>query len=217
MASYNPELKSADNSKAANGEPAWQQAVSGRLSQASGSTGWDLPQLGIKGLQSFLKLRTRHKFNDRLSADLGVDIGAFNQAIIPRAALSYKLSAKDVDMGVLRATPSRLVLLRSWKVDLQRISFRLDGSAGVTYQGNPDFSVDFGDIKPKALVFVAAAVMLILGKPLTGTKPFGNLAYSMPKLGSDISGKGEAKLSVKRESLGGFNVSLKQLNAVLRI
>lgn len=38
-------------------------------------------------------------------------------------------------MGVLRATPSRLVLLRSWKVDLQRISFRLDGSAGVTYQG----------------------------------------------------------------------------------
>lgn len=55
--------------------------------------------------------------------------------------------------------------------------------------GNPDFSVDFGDIKPKALVFVAAAVMLILGKPLTGTKPFGNLAYSMPKLGSDISGK----------------------------
>ena len=34
MASNNPELKSADNSKAANGEPAWQQAVSGRLSQA---------------------------------------------------------------------------------------------------------------------------------------------------------------------------------------
>ena len=59
--------------------------------QASGPTGWDLPQLGIKGLQSFLKLRTRHKFNDRLSADLGVDIGAFNQAIIPRAALSYKV------------------------------------------------------------------------------------------------------------------------------
>lgn len=39
-------------------------------------------------------------------------------------------------MGVLRATPSRLVLLRSWKVDLKRISFRLDGSAGVTYQGD---------------------------------------------------------------------------------
>lgn len=38
-------------------------------------------------------------------------------------------------MGVLRATPSRLVLLRSWKVDLKRISFRVDGSAGMTYQG----------------------------------------------------------------------------------
>lgn len=48
---------------------------------------------------------------------------------------ALQLSAKDVDVGVLRATPSRLVLLRSWKVDLKRISFRLDGSAGVTYQG----------------------------------------------------------------------------------
>lgn len=53
--------------------------------------GWSLPQLGIKGVQSFLKLRTTHHFNDRLTADLGVDIGAFSQAIIPRAALSYRV------------------------------------------------------------------------------------------------------------------------------
>ena len=61
--------------------------------QVAGSpgTGWDLPQLGIRGLQSVLKLRTCHRFSDRLSADLGVDISAFTQAIIPRAALSYKV------------------------------------------------------------------------------------------------------------------------------
>ena len=46
-----------------------------------------------------------------------------------------QLSAKDVDVGVLRATSSKVVLMRSWKLDLQRISFRVDGSAGVSYQG----------------------------------------------------------------------------------
>jgi hypothetical protein len=53
--------------------------------------GWDFPQLGLRGLQNFLKLRTRHRFSDRLTADLGVDINAVNQAIVPRAALSYQV------------------------------------------------------------------------------------------------------------------------------
>ena len=40
-------------------------------------------------------------------------------------------------MGLLRASPSRLALMRSWDVDLQRlgVSFKVNGSAGVTYQG----------------------------------------------------------------------------------
>ena len=61
-------------------------------SARSPTDGWDFPKLGIRGLQNFLKLRTRHRFNDRLTADLGVDINALNQAIIPRAALSYQVS-----------------------------------------------------------------------------------------------------------------------------
>ena len=60
-------------------------------SARSPTDGWDFPKLGIRGLQNFLKLRTRHRFNDRLTADLGVDINALNQAIIPRAALSYQV------------------------------------------------------------------------------------------------------------------------------
>ncbi len=60
-------------------------------SAKSPTDGWDFPKLGLRGLQNFLKLRTRHRFNDRLTADLGVDINALNQAIIPRAALSYQV------------------------------------------------------------------------------------------------------------------------------
>ena len=48
-----------------------------------------------------------------------------------------QLRAKDVEIGVLRASPSRLALMRSWDVDLQQVgvSFKVNGSAGVTYQG----------------------------------------------------------------------------------
>ena len=64
--------------------------------------GWDLPQLGLRGLQNFLKLRTRHRFSDQLTADLGVDINAVNQAIIPRAALSYQVCPSALHSGVGR-------------------------------------------------------------------------------------------------------------------
>jgi len=77
--------------------------------------------------------------------------------------------------------------------------------------------VDFGDIKPKALVVAAAAVMLALGKPLSGAKTFGNVQIRAPKLDNDIFATGETKLMLKREETGGLNVSVKQLNAILRI
>ena len=48
-----------------------------------------------------------------------------------------QLRAKDVEVGLLRASPSRLALIRSWDVDLNRlgVSFKVNGSAGITYQG----------------------------------------------------------------------------------
>ena len=44
-----------------------------------------------------------------------------------------------MEVGVLRASPTRLALIRSWDVDLKRVgvSFKVNGSAGVTYQGAP--------------------------------------------------------------------------------
>ena len=72
----------------------------------SPTDGWDFPKLGIRGLQNFLKLRTRHHFNNRLTADLGVDINALNQAIIPRAALSYQVHRHLSDhVPMLDSTP----------------------------------------------------------------------------------------------------------------
>ncbi len=49
-----------------------------------------------------------------------------------------------MDVGVLRASPTRLALIRSWDVDLKRVgvSFKVNGSAGVTYQGAPAFCAD---------------------------------------------------------------------------
>jgi len=53
------------------------------------------------------------------------------------ALLCAQLRAKDVEIGLLRASPSRLALMRSLDVDLQQVgvSFKVNGSAGVTYQG----------------------------------------------------------------------------------
>ena len=50
---------------------------------------------------------------------------------------ALQLRAKDVEIGLLRASPSRLALMRSWDVAIQQIgvSFKVNGSAGVTYQG----------------------------------------------------------------------------------
>ena len=54
--------------------------------------------------------------------------------------------------------------------------------------GRPDFGVDFGDIKPKALVVAAAAVLLVMGKPLSGSKTFGNVTLRPPQLEHDLFG-----------------------------
>ena len=48
--------------------------------------------------------------------------------------------------------------------------------------------MDFGDIKPKALVVAAAAVLLVMGKPLSGSKTFGNITVRPPQLEHDLFG-----------------------------
>ncbi len=48
--------------------------------------------------------------------------------------------------------------------------------------------MDFGDIKPKALVVAAAAVLLVMGKPLSGSKPFGNVVLRPPQFEHDLFG-----------------------------
>ena len=48
--------------------------------------------------------------------------------------------------------------------------------------------MDFGDIKPKALVVAAAAVLLVMGKPLSGSKTFGNVTLRPPQLEHDLFG-----------------------------
>ena len=81
----------------------------------SPTDGWDFPKLGIRGLQNFMKLRTRHRFNDRLTADLGVDINALNQAIIPRAALSYQVPPDLIPCPVVLFTTQLSAAVRVFR------------------------------------------------------------------------------------------------------
>ncbi len=50
--------------------------------------------------------------------------------------------------------------------------------------GQPEFAVDVDNIKPKGLVAVAAVAMLLLGKPLSGSRGFGGLQFTLPKTGT---------------------------------
>ena len=44
--------------------------------------------------------------------------------------------------------------------------------------------MDVDNIKPKGLVAVAAVAMLLLGKPLSGSRGFGGLQFTLPKTGT---------------------------------
>lgn len=53
-----------------------------------------------------------------------------------------------------------------------------------TCAGQPEFAVDVDNIKPKGLVVAAALAMLVLGKPLSGSRGFGGLQFALPKTGT---------------------------------
>ena len=95
--------------------------------------GWDLPQLGLRGLQNFLKLRTRHQFSDRLTADLGVDINALNQAIIPRAALSYQVCLLHFNPVWIESQSSTCSPVRVCGTTVEQACFRHSAAAGLTW------------------------------------------------------------------------------------
>ena len=44
--------------------------------------------------------------------------------------------------------------------------------------------MDVDNIKPKGLVVAAAVAMLVLGKPLSGSRGFGGLQFTLPKTGT---------------------------------
>lgn len=55
--------------------------------------------------------------------------------------------------------------------------------AHVHYTGQPEFAVDVDNIKPTGLVVAAAVAMLLLGKPLSGSRGFGGLQFGLPRIG----------------------------------
>ena len=49
--------------------------------------------------------------------------------------------------------------------------------------GQPEFAIDVDNVKPTGLVVGAALIMLVLGKPLTGSRAFGGAVFSLPQMG----------------------------------
>lgn len=49
--------------------------------------------------------------------------------------------------------------------------------------GQPEFAVDVDNVKPNGLVIGAAVIMLLLGKPLSGSRAFGGAMFSLPQMG----------------------------------
>lgn len=187
---------------------------------ARGSSGQhvDKPILGFLKLQNlhhYLRLRKGLQVTDQLSAELGVDLNVKKQTYLPHAALSYELRGKaGQKIAMLRATRQSLFIRKTFAITPPRVSFNLHTTAGVSYKGQPEFAVDVDNIKPKGLVAVAAVAMLLLGKPLSGSRGFGGLQFTLPKTGT-CTAKAESKAVVERNGKG-LTLSVKQINGVLR-
>lgn len=55
--------------------------------------------------------------------------------------------------------------------------------------GQPEFAVDVDNIKPTGIVIGAAVAMLVLGKPLTGSRGFGGISFGLPGLNSSCTAR----------------------------
>lgn len=54
-----------------------------------------------------------------------------------------------------------------------------------TLAGKPEVGFDVDNIRPGWLLLIPAAVLLLSGKPLSGTRSFGNLHARVPLLSDD--------------------------------
>ncbi|KAK9842548.1 hypothetical protein WJX81_005458 [Elliptochloris bilobata] len=152
---------------------------------------------------------------DTLSGEVGLDYNLNTRAAIPQYSLAYQLQRKGSTFATLRATPQMLMLRKSFHLTPPKVSFTLHTMAGVTYEGRPEFGFDVDNIKPTQVVAAAALAMLVLGKPLAGSRAFGGMQFGLPVNGDAVA-KGEAKAMVERHGKG-LQISLKQLNGVLRL
>lgn len=57
--------------------------------------------------------------------------------------------------------------------------------------GRPEFGIDVDNIKPAQVVVAAAVAMLMLGKPLSGSRGFGGMQFGLP-----VSGDAVAKVRI---------------------
>lgn len=78
--------------------------------------------------------------------------------------------------------------------------------------GQPEFAVDVDNMKPTGLVVAAAVTMLLLGKPLSGSRGFGGLQFGLPSTGTctakaSISAFYQASLHLQWEELPAHLIS----------
>ncbi|KAK9818352.1 hypothetical protein WJX72_011121 [[Myrmecia] bisecta] len=172
--------------------------------------------LKLDGLQHFLRMRTAVQVNEKLSAEFGADFNVTKQTLHPRAALSYELFAKGRELGTLRATTEGLLLRKRFNLAYKKVSASVYVNGGFTYDGRPEGGVDVADLKPPALVVAAAVGLLLLGKPVSGSRSLGCVNFGVPFLNGEGAAKPEAKVMVSRDGRG-LSLSLKQLNGVLRL
>jgi hypothetical protein len=53
--------------------------------------------------------------------------------------------------------------------------------------GQPEFALDVDNIKPTGVVIGAALAVLLLNKPLSGSRGFGGIQFSLPGAGSLVA------------------------------
>ena len=66
---------------------------------------------------------------------------------------------------------------------LQEAIFGVKMKHDCSAAGQPEFAIDVDNVKPTGLVVGAALIMLVLGKPLTGSRAFGGAVFSLPQMG----------------------------------
>mmetsp|Transcript_1025 Transcript_1025/g.3120 ORF Transcript_1025/g.3120 Transcript_1025/m.3120 type:complete len:233 (-) Transcript_1025:318-1016(-) len=173
------------------------------------------PGLDFSGFQSWLKLRTKVVLNPRMSADIGLDVNAFEQKVRPVACFQYQLKADCPNGPMLRVTDKRAVIYKPWNLNFKdRVQCTLNTAVGINRKGRPDVDVNMGDLKPTWLAVGIAVVALSQCLPVGGSKTFGSYAINSP---FKAVAKGEVRSSLqKNEGNATLRLGVGQLNAFVR-